>query len=541
MIIKRRPKHILAIYVEARRIEVVRAQRQWRTWQVGAVEQYHVPEGENLYDYLQRLNLRPRNKQATALILFLPRNHYTFNREHYPLSLQDRLEETLAFDWQENLFYDTDQLLHFSAPAVSGQQQLIVPIFSMPTELYEKFHQSLGAVHFSTFTIIPTAIAHKVFVGPQGDNPATPASEIFARVLGPSSLEVNRFLEGNVIDSFMVDNHENSLHVFRESLRALEVQQEDGSVARPHIQLLCTPDDLPDFASPQWVLDTLPVETCTLEGSLLLPWIEHMITRDEINAFGSKLHLKPWHPPRIVLPLLVTLALYAGFAAFEQRQHRLLTKEVAELQTQRKQLEAQWKPIEQLQTNIAKLQEDQKALAEFDQQAYPVYELFTLLSQITPDDTWLDFLSVANKELQLRGESTSAAKYLSELSKVEGFSNVSFASPVSRNPSSDKERFNVRIVMDIDKLRRTLASRVPVEEIKPPDAEGMDASFNAPPAQEAPPAGESSKQVGPSPTPKPGKQRGVTTSKQPQPADDEDQDEGDEDADFGDDAEEGAQ
>jgi hypothetical protein len=41
---------------------------------------------------------------------------------------------------------------------------------------------------------------------------------------------------------------------------------------------------------------------------------------------------------------------------------------------------------------------------------------------------------------------------------VEGFSNVSFASPVSRNPTSDKERFNVRIQLEVDKLRKTLAS-----------------------------------------------------------------------------------
>jgi hypothetical protein len=159
-----------------------------------------------------------------------------------------------------------------------------------------------------------------------------------------------------------------------------------------------------------------------------------------------------------------------------------------EVQTQRKQLEAQWKPIEQLQANIAKLQEDQKALAEFDQQSYPVLELFTLLSQVTPEDTWLDFLSLANREMQIRGESKSAVKYLSELSKVEGFSNVSFASPVSRNPTSDKERFNVRIQMDVEKLRKTLANK---------EVDSLDAALTGLPVQDLPSPGEPEKQLEP--------------------------------------------
>jgi len=77
---------------------------------VAPVEQYHLPEGEALYDFLQRLNLRPKGGHATALILFLPRSYYSFGRENYPLALKDRLEESLTFDWQENLFYEGNRL-----------------------------------------------------------------------------------------------------------------------------------------------------------------------------------------------------------------------------------------------------------------------------------------------------------------------------------------------------------------------------------------------------------------------------------------------
>jgi cell division protein FtsB len=531
MIFKRRPKHILAVYVESRRLEIVRAQRQWRSWQVGTAEQYHLSEGEGLYDYLQRLNLRPKSNQPTALILFLARNQYIFNREHYPTALQDRLEESLSFDWQENLFYDSEQMLHFIAPAVAGQQQLTVPIFSVPMELYEKFHQALGAAYFSSFTIIPTALAYKIFLADAGGDATNSLTTIFARVLGPSQVEIHRFLKGEVVDSFIIENRRESFRLFRESLLALNVQPENGNGANIKVQLLCTPEETLDSPGHQWVREALPVETCTIKGSLLLPWVEHLVVQEEFSAFGSELHLKPWHPPKIILPLLVVVALYAGFAAYQVHRNKQLTRTATEVQTQRKQLEAQWKPIEQLQANIAKLQEDQKALAEFDQQAYPVLELFTLLSQITPEDTWLDFLSLANREMQIRGESKSAVKYLSELSKVEGFSNVSFASPVSRNPTSDKERFNVRIQMDVEKLRKTLANK---------EVDSLDAALTGLPAQDLPSPGEPVKQLEPPKKASPPDRKPVVQPKVPQPAEEEEEpvDEPDEDAGSAEEAEE---
>jgi Tfp pilus assembly protein PilN len=544
--LKRRPKNILAVYVESRRLEIVRAQRQWRTWQLAPVEQYQLPEGEALYDFLQRMNLRPKGGHATALILFLPRSYYSFGREIYPLALKDRLEESLTFDWQENLFYEGEQTLRFAASEATGSQQLIVPIFSISQKTYDKFEQALGSAHFNSFTIVPSAMVYQSFIADSSQAKAQPVTRMIARVLGPSQMEVHRYFNGTIIDSFMVRKNHVTHQLFLETLRTLRADEETADSDGPRIDLICTPPEEAETATSFWVSDGLPITPCTIPGSVLTGWMEYLVNRDQLKAFGPDLRLKPWHPPRIILPLILLMALYGVFAAFEWHSFKGYTKTSNEVQTQRKQLEAQWKPIEQLQTNIARLKEQQKALAEFDEQSYPVQELFSLLTQITPEDTWLDFFSLTNKELQIRGESKSAAKYLSELNKVDGFSNVSFASPVSRNPTSDKERFNVRIQLEVDKLRRVLAARGSEVGVRPEEeGDSLAPALDTTPPQESAPAAEAPKSV--SPTKEPdfiGKGRGMTPSKRSltPPENDSDEDvadaDGEEDEDSDDEAEE---
>ncbi|HBD07629.1 MAG TPA: hypothetical protein DCZ69_05160, partial [Syntrophobacteraceae bacterium] len=452
MRIERRPRHILAVYIEARRLELVRAERRRRSWLLEPPEQHLLPEGESLYDSLSRLNLRPKASHSTALILFLPRSYYSFGREYYPLTLQDRLEEALTFDWQENLFHDDEHTLRFAAMPVVGERQLVVPIFSLSLEVYEKFQQALGAALFGSFTIIPSALAYPAVLDGQAQGNGQSAMRMLARLLGPSEMEVHRYLNGAIVDSFLVHRQAITELLFHEMLRALATDNETEAGDQPYVELLCSPAEEAEEGVRSWIENGLAIRSWPIEGSLLSRWVQDLVAQERARAFGSELRLRPWQPPRILLPLVLALACYGVFGAYQGYTCKKLARTAIEVQNQRKQLEAQWKPIEQLQTNISKLKEQHKALAEFDQQSMPVYELLNQLTQVTTEDTWLDFFSLTNKELQIRGESKSAAKYLSELSKVDGFTNVSFASPVSRNPSSDKERFNVRILFDIDRL-----------------------------------------------------------------------------------------
>lgn len=471
-----RPRQLLALYVEQQRVEVLRAHRQWRSWQVDSVEHFEIPEGESIYDYLQRLNLRPRNRKATTLILILPLTFYTFHREHYPSGLSDQLQDALNYDWQENIFLEHERTMHFSGPAIPLNHNLSVPIFSLQREIFEKFQQVLGAPSFQNFRIIPTAPMYRAFLDSQQRLKDESDLAIYARIIDSSHLEVHRFYRGQLLDSMLFGKSRDDLGLFLEHLRFLESGQDEQAVP---IHLICTDGESGRTEAYQDLCeDTVRLEIQPLDGTLISSWVAYLLNQDQIQTFDAQLFLKPWKMPRIVWPILALLGLYSIFAVYQIHTHKKLQESSRRLKKEIAQQETEWKPIEQLQSRIAKFLEDQKTLSEFNREGYPLYELLGVLSLTTPEDTWLNYFSVRKGQITLRGDSKSAIKYLSDLSKIEGFSDVRFASPVTRSPSSEDERFNVQFQLDPEKLRKTadtmellkeeeVAAPNPVEQTSP--------------------------------------------------------------------------
>lgn len=448
-----RPRQLLALYVEQQRVEVLRAHRQWRSWQVDSVERFEIPESESIYDYLQRLNLRPLNRKATTLILILPLTFYTFHREHYPAGLSDQLQEALNYDWQENIFLEHERTLHFSGPAIPLNHHLSVPIFSLQREIFEKFQQVLGAPSFQDFRIIPSAPMYRAFAASQPQSKDDPDLAIYARLIDSSHLEVHRFYQGQLLDSMLFGKGRDDMRLFLEHLRSLGNGQ--GEQPTP-IHLICTDGELGRTKAYQDLCeDAISFEIQRLDGTLISSWVTYLLNQDQIQTFDAQLFLKPWKIPRIVWPILAMLGFYSIFAVYQIHLHKNLQDTSRRLKKEIAHQETEWKPIEQLQTRIAKFQEDQKTLSEFNREGYPLYELLGVLSHTTPADTWLNYFSIRKGQIILRGDSKSAIKYLSELSKIEGFSDVRFASPVTRSPSSEDERFNVQFQLDPEKLKKT--------------------------------------------------------------------------------------
>lgn len=433
---------------------MLRAHRKWRSWQIDSVEHFEVPEGELIYEYLQRLNIRPRDGKATTLILFLPLTFYTFHREHYPSGLQDQLHEALSFDWQENVFLEHERTFHFPGPAIPLNQNLSVPIFSLQREIFDKFQQVLGTGNFHDFRIIPTALMYRAFFSSLYQSRDAPELEIYARLIDSSQLELHRFYKGQLLDSMLVGKDQDGLRLFLEHLRSMDNGLGEQNTS---IHLICTDGEAPK-AEPYQSLceDQVCFEIQSLQGTLVSSWVAYLLQQDQIQTFDGQLLLKPWQVPRIAWPLLFLIALYSVFAFYQVYVHTQLKETSRALKKEIVQLETQWKPIEELQSRIAKFQEDQKTLSEFNREGYPLFEILTLLSQTTPEDTWLNYFSIRKGQVILRGDSKSAIKYLSDLSKVEGFGDVRFASPVTRAPSSDDERFNVQFQIDSEKLKKTI-------------------------------------------------------------------------------------
>lgn len=479
--IRHRPKQLLAVYVEPHQVDVLRARRKWRSWQTESVEQFAVPDGEAIYDFLQRLNLRPRGRRGTALLLLLPRLYYGFHREHYPAALKNNLEEALGFDWPENVFHEPEQTLHFFGQATAIDHHLSVPIFSLRNDIHDKFYQALAGSNFQTFNVLPTAPNYRVLLPDDAFKQSSFDMEIFGRIIDATHLEIHKFYKGLLLDSTIIRKDGDQLKLFRESLHSLDGSESSESVP---IHLICQSGESSKDYVRQWIEEDLPLQTVELENLLVSYWLEHLMKQDSIQTFNPPLLLKPWEIPKAFYIILGMILFYSMYAFYQTRSYDRLWETSQLLKKQRAQLEAQWKPIEKLQNRIGKFQEDQKALTQFGGQGYPMLGILTLLTEVTPQDTWLNYLSLREGELMLRGESSSAIKYLTELSKVKGFEDVRFASPVTRNPSSDQERFNVQIKLNLKILQGILAT-IPLEggtvEMPQKAAPGSSAAGGQPP------------------------------------------------------------
>jgi hypothetical protein len=454
-LIRYRPKHLFAVYAEAGHIEVLRAHRQWRTWHIEPAEIIPVSPGETIYESLQHINLKPKHKTGSALVLFLTSSFYSVHREHYPSSLQGQLEEALHFDWQENVFHEHDRSLHFFGAAVPVDHHLSVPIFSMPMSTYDKLYQVLGGSLFQTFAVIPSALSYQAFLQSLPAEEEGETLKIVGRMIDPLHMEVHRFYHGAFLDSSVIGKNFHNLRLFQEGLRCLN---EGTCRADAQIHLVCTEAEAAktEQCGDGWRDDGVPLRVHTTSEALVSEWVRHLLQLDHIRTFDVELLLKPWKAPKVVWPILAFILLYSLYAIFQVRSADHFADSSKQLKRQVGQLETQWKPIEALQTRISKFQEDRKTLSEFNKEGYPLMEILTLLTQVTPDDTWLNYLSLRKGQLILRGESKSAIKYLSELSKTEGLTDVKFASPVTRNPNSDQERFNVQLQLDYEKLMKVL-------------------------------------------------------------------------------------
>lgn len=82
------------------------------------------------------------------------------------------------------------------------------------------------------------------------------------------------------------------------------------------------------------------------------------------------------------------------------------------------------------------------------QQKWDAPDLLALLRELTdrlPDNTWLQTFDYNNGQIELRGESGQATALIAILEQADGISDVSFRSPVTQDPRSGMERFNIAL------------------------------------------------------------------------------------------------
>jgi general secretion pathway protein L len=77
-----------------------------------------------------------------------------------------------------------------------------------------------------------------------------------------------------------------------------------------------------------------------------------------------------------------------------------------------------------------------------------VIDVLNEVTRLLPDGTWLSSLELKGNELRIQGESTGASALVGVLEASPRFSQVHFSSPVTQNPATGRERFQLSATVD---------------------------------------------------------------------------------------------
>jgi general secretion pathway protein L len=97
----------------------------------------------------------------------------------------------------------------------------------------------------------------------------------------------------------------------------------------------------------------------------------------------------------------------------------------------------------QLREKVETLTANSQFLIDKKRSSLTVLEIMDEVTRILPDDTWITRLDIKGSELQLQGQSSSAAALIPLIESSTLLQDPAFRSPVTQVPRSDAERFHL--------------------------------------------------------------------------------------------------
>jgi general secretion pathway protein L len=135
--------------------------------------------------------------------------------------------------------------------------------------------------------------------------------------------------------------------------------------------------------------------------------------------------------------VLLLLVLVIGWPLYQRQQ--TLTR----LQGELPQLKARAEQSRAVATELQRLESSRAFLQEQQQQAPRLLLLLDELTALLPDHTWLARFEDNGSSFRLDGESAEVSALISLLEQSPLLENVRFASPVTSNPHTEKDRFSL--------------------------------------------------------------------------------------------------
>ncbi len=136
--------------------------------------------------------------------------------------------------------------------------------------------------------------------------------------------------------------------------------------------------------------------------------------------------------------IAVSLSLALAAAVLPLWQYRTL---VIGLQKQVDALQRESGHVLTLREQLEKAVESSRFVLQKKQNSPSLIELLRELTTILPDNTWLERLQIKGDTVQLIGQSSSASALVSVIEESKGLGGAAFASPVTNDRRTGKERF----------------------------------------------------------------------------------------------------
>lgn len=98
-----------------------------------------------------------------------------------------------------------------------------------------------------------------------------------------------------------------------------------------------------------------------------------------------------------------------------------------------------------IRSNIESLTNGTTALIDRKRSEPTTIRLLDEITRAIPDHTWIERIEIDEQEIQLRGQSPSAAELVALLESDEAFGDPQFRSPVTQVQNSNRERFHISV------------------------------------------------------------------------------------------------
>jgi len=121
-----------------------------------------------------------------------------------------------------------------------------------------------------------------------------------------------------------------------------------------------------------------------------------------------------------------------------EKQIGVLSEEVNALQEQSKVVRAK-------QTSLVTMLDIRDALVKRKNSELEKLIILHNLTRVIPDNTWLTRVTIRDSSLEIEGESDKSSDLIEKLESEEAFYQVEFASSVTRNSRTGKERFQIKM------------------------------------------------------------------------------------------------